>query len=391
MEPAKRTQPGQVLEVVSPDRDLREPELPATARRVPTGMRRGWTTGTCSAAAAKAAAAALTTGVLQDQVDVGLPRSGKRVGFGVDRSELGDTWAEAVVVKDAGDDPDVTHGAHLTARVSWASEPGVDIAGGEGVGVVTKPGLGLEVGGPAINPVPRRQIVAAIGEVIDVAVRGVRVVISVPEGRAMARKTTNRRLGIIGGISILGTTGIVKPYSTAAWRASVGQAIDVMAAQGLSSFVLSTGGRTESAARELFPGLEEVCFIDVGDFTGYALKRGVRKGLRRCAFVGMPGKLSKLAAGVMMTHWTRSTVDVDLLACLTQESGGDPEVVAAVGGANSARHAYELWAQAGLSGACNLLCQEVARNLSRFVEGALEVEVVLVDFETLRPVGRGAA
>jgi cobalt-precorrin-5B (C1)-methyltransferase len=257
--------------------------------------------------------------------------------------------------------------------------------------VVTKPGLGLEVGGPAINPVPCRQIVAAIGEVIDVAVRGVRVVISVPEGRAMARKTTNRRLGIIGGISILGTTGIVKPYSTAAWRASVGQAIDVMAAQGLSSFVLSTGGRTESAARELFPGLEEVCFIDVGDFTGYALKRGVRKGLRRCAFVGMPGKLSKLAAGVMMTHWTRSTVDVDLLACLTQESGGDPEVVAAVGGANSARHAYELWAQAGLSGACNLLCQEVARNLSRFVEGALEVEVVLVDFETLRPVGRGAA
>jgi cobalt-precorrin-5B (C1)-methyltransferase len=377
--------------VVPPDRDLHEPDLPATARRVPTGMRRGWTTGTCSAAAAKAAVAALATGVVQDRVDIGLPRTGQRVGFGVERSELGEGWAEAVVVKDAGDDPDVTHGAHLTARVSWASEPGVHIVGGEGVGVVTKPGLGLEVGGPAINPVPRRQITAAIGEVVDVAVRGVSVVISVPEGQAMARKTTNRRLGIIGGISILGTTGIVKPYSTAAWRASVGQAIDVMAAQGLDGLVLTTGGRTESAARQLFPDREEVCFIDVGDFTGYALKRAVRKGLRQCTFVGMAGKLSKLAAGVMMTHWTRSKVDVDLLACLTEQSGGDPELVAAVGGANTARHAYELWTQAGLSGAGDLLCQQVAGNLSRFVQGALEVEVVMVDFETLRPVGRGAA
>jgi cobalt-precorrin-5B (C1)-methyltransferase len=377
--------------VVPPDRDLHEPDLPATARRVPTGMRRGWTTGTCSAAAAKAAVAALATGVVQDRVDIGLPRTGQRVGFGVERSELGEGWAEAVVVKDAGDDPDVTHGAHLTARVSWARAPGVHIVGGEGVGVVTKPGLGLEVGGPAINPVPRRQITAAIGEVVDVAVRGVSVVISVPEGQAMARKTTNRRLGIIGGISILGTTGIVKPYSTAAWRASVGQAIDVMAAQGLDGLVLTTGGRTESAARQLFPDREEVCFIDVGDFTGYALKRAVRKGLRQCTFVGMAGKLSKLAAGVMMTHWTRSKVDVDLLACLTEQSGGDPELVAAVGGANTARHAYELWTQAGLSGAGDLLCQQVAGNLSRFVQGALEVEVVMVDFETLRPVGRGAA
>jgi cobalt-precorrin-5B (C1)-methyltransferase len=207
----------------------------------------------------------------------------------------------------------------------------------------------------------------------------------------MARKTTNRRLGILGGISILGTSGIVKPYSTAAWRASVGQAIDVMAAQGLGTFVLSTGGRTEEAAKALYPDLDEVCFIDVGDFTGYALKRAVRKGLRRCAFVGMAGKLSKLAGGVMMTHWTRSVVDVDLLACLTEDAGGDPGLVAAVGSANTARHAYELWKGAGLDGASDLLCRQVARNLSRFVDHALEVEVVMVDFETLRPVGRGSA
>ena len=373
------------------DRDLREPDLPATARRVPTGLRRGWTTGTCSAAAAKAAAAALATGEVSGRVDVGLPRTGKRVEFEVERTVIGDGWAEAVVVKDAGDDPDVTHGAHLTARVVWVGDPGVQIAGGAGVGVVTKPGLGLEVGGPAINPVPRSQIVNAVAEVVDVTAVGVRVVISVPEGEAMARKTTNRRLGILGGISILGTSGIVKPYSTAAWRASVGQAIDVMAAQGLSTFVLSTGGRTEEAARALYGDLEEVCFIDVGDFTGYALKRAVRKGLRRCAFVGMAGKLSKLAAGVMMTHWTRSVVDVDLLACLTEESGGDPDLVRAVGTANTARHAYELWKGARLDAAPDLLCRQVARNLSRFVDHALGVEVVMVDFETLQPVGRASA
>jgi cobalt-precorrin-5B (C1)-methyltransferase len=358
---------------------------------VPTGLRQGWTTGTCSAAAAKAAAIALATGSACDRVEVGLPRDGARVGFDVERSVIGDGWAEAVVVKDAGDDPDVTHGAHLTAWVSWAGAPGVHIAGGEGVGVVTKPGLGLEVGGPAINAVPRRQIAEAVGEAVDVSRRGVDVVISVPQGRQMARKTTNQRLGIVGGISILGTSGIVKPYSTAAWRASVGQAIDVMAAQGQGTFVLTTGGRTEEGARLLLPDLDEVCFIDVGDFTGYALRRGVRRGLRRCVFVGMAGKLSKLAAGVMMTHWTRSKVDVGLLACLTQEAGGDPELVAAVGSSNTARHAYDLWTGAGLDGACNLLCRQVADNLSRFVEGALEIEVVMVDFETLRPVGRGTA
>lgn len=373
------------------DRGLREPDIPATARRVPTGLRRGWTTGTCSAAAAKAAASALATGTPCARVDIGLPRTGKRVEFEVERTVIGDGWAEAVVVKDAGDDPDVTNGAHLTARVGWASDPGVQIAGGAGVGVVTKPGLGLEVGGPAINPVPRSQIANAVAEVLDVTAVGVRVVISVPEGEAMARKTTNRRLGILGGISILGTSGIVRPYSTAAWRASVGQAIDVMAAQGLSRFVLSTGGRTEEAAKGLYPDLDEVCFIDVGDFTGYALKRAVRKGLRRCAFVGMAGKLSKLAAGVMMTHWTRSAVDVDLLACLTEDAGGDPGLVAAVGSANTARHAYELWKGAGLDRASDQLCRQVAWNLSRFVDHALEVEVVMVDFETLRPVGRGSA
>jgi cobalt-precorrin-5B (C1)-methyltransferase len=372
-------------------RQLREPDLPRTAKAARTGLRSGWTTGTCAAAAAKAAAAALVSGRVQDRVEVGLPAGGQRVGFAVASCRVSGGVAEAVVVKDAGDDPDVTHGAHLTATVTLEPEPGVRIDGGEGVGRVTRPGLGLEIGGPAINPVPRRQITAAVAEVIDLAATGARVVVSVPGGERMARKTTNPRLGIVGGISILGTTGIVRPFSTAAWRASVEQAVDVIAALGIDTVVLSTGGRTEQAAVRLYPALDEVCFVEVGDFTGHALKRAVARGLARCAFVGMAGKLAKLGAGVLMTHWTRSKVDPGLLACLTAEAGGAPDLVEAVGRANTARHAYELWAAAGLHGPPDLLCQQVAANLARFVDGRLAIEVVMVDFEGLGPVGRGAA
>jgi len=197
--------------------ELREPDLPRTAKDRPRALRTGWTTGTCASAAAGAAAQLLATGVRPSWVEVALP-SGRRVTFAVERSELTADCATAVVVKDAGDDPDVTHGAHLTATVAWRSQPGIELAGGEGVGVVTRPGLGLDVGGPAINPVPRRMITQAVTEVVGE--RGVRVVISVPDGERMARKTTNRRLSILVGISILGTTGIVRPFSTASWRAS---------------------------------------------------------------------------------------------------------------------------------------------------------------------------
>nr|MBA2690988.1 cobalt-precorrin-5B (C(1))-methyltransferase [Rubrobacter sp.] len=286
-------------------------------------LRTGWTTGACATAAAKAAATALATGKTVERVEITLPgKKGRLVEFEVERCDLGDGWAEAVVVKDAGDDPDVTDGAKLTVRVSWREEPGLDLTNGSGVGTVTKPGLGLEVGGPAINDTPRRMISYSLAEVVDVERRGLCVEISVPGGEAMAEKTTNARLGIVGGVSILGTTGIVRPFSTAAWAASVVQAIDVMGAQSIDTFVLSTGGLTEKAAMRLLPGLEEVCFIEVGDFTGQAIRRAVRNGLRRGFFVGMAGKLAKLAAGVMMTHWTRSKVDNELLAEITREAGG---------------------------------------------------------------------
>ncbi|NJC73271.1 cobalt-precorrin-5B (C(1))-methyltransferase [Planosporangium thailandense] len=355
---------------------LREPDLPRTAKVRPKALRTGWTTGTCASAAAKAASVLLTTGEPPAWVEVALP-SGRRVTFAVSETALDGAAATAVVVKDAGDDPDVTHGAHLTATVSWCAGDGVHLDGGEGVGVVTKPGLGLPVGGPAINPVPRAMITQAVREVVGE--RGVRVVISVPGGEKMARKTTNRRLGVLGGISILGTTGIVRPFSTASWRASVEQAVQVAAAQGEDTIVLCTGGRTEKGAMALLPRLAEVCFIEVGDFTGAALRKAVERGITRVVFIGMVGKLTKLAAGVLMTHYTRSAVDTGLLGRLTASAGGSAELVADVAAANTARHAYELWDRAGLlRTAGDLLCQRVRDVLVAFC--GLPADVAMVDF-----------
>jgi cobalt-precorrin-5B (C1)-methyltransferase len=368
--------------------ELREPNLPASARRVANSkLRRGWTTGTCATAAAKAACLLLRDGDAPSEVEVPLPRSDQRPSFAVERCELDGDAAVGVVVKDAGDDPDVTHGAHLTARVALRDAAGLELRGGPGVGTVTKPGLGLDVGGPAINAGPRAQIAAAVAEVFDTGEVGVVVEVRVPGGEKMARRTSNPRLGIVGGISILGTTGIVRPFSTAAWRASVGQAIDVMDAQGEGTLVLTTGGRSERAARRLAPELPEVCFVEVGDFTGYALKRAVALDFERCLFVGMAGKLSKLGAGVLMTHWTRSKVDPQFLAALTAEAGGGDDVVAAVSEANSARHAYELWEAAGVDGAPELLCAKVAANLAAYVKDRIAVDAIMVDFEGARVVG----
>ncbi|SCL35189.1 cobalt-precorrin-5B (C1)-methyltransferase [Micromonospora nigra] len=365
---------------------LREPDLPRTAKVRPTALRTGWTTGACATAAAKAATTALLTGVAQTEVEIALP-AGRRVRFPVARCDVARDRAEAVVVKDAGDDPDVTHGAELTATVGWSPDPGLRLDGGPGVGTVTRPGLGLTVGGPAINDTPRRMIGEAVGEVVDLTIRGVHVVVSVPRGEIMARKTTNRRLGIVGGISILGTTGIVRPFSTASWRASVVQAVHVMAAQGERTVVLCTGGRTERAARNLLPDLPEVCFVEVGDFTGAAVTAAVADDMPSVVFVGMAGKLAKLAAGVLMTHYTRSKVDLSLLGAVTAEAGGDADLVARVTAANTGRHAYELWDDAGLlRPAGDLLCRRVRRVLLRHAGHAVTADVAMVDFTGARLV-----
>ena len=352
------------------------------------GLRTGWTTGTCTSAAAKAAVIGLLTGVAPSTVDVAIP-SGKRVSFDVADVSF-DEPSRAAVVKDAGDDPDVTDGAHLTVEARWLnypSDPGtVELIAGEGVGTVTLPGLGLPVGGPAINAVPVRMIRAAVGEVTD---RPVTLTVSVPGGEAMAAKTSNARLGIVGGISILGTTGIVRPFSTASWRASVVQQVDVAAAQGRDVMVLSTGGRTDAAAQRLFPELPAVCFVEVGDFTGVALRRAAGAGMSRAVFVGMAGKIAKLAAGVLMTHYRRSKVDVDMLAEVARSAGAPSRVVAAATETATARHFAEICVTEDCREPLAELCRRAAASCSEFVNGILEVTVLMVDFEGREVLARG--
>ncbi|MDQ1398519.1 MAG: cobalt-precorrin-5B (C1)-methyltransferase [Acidimicrobiaceae bacterium] len=347
------------------------------------GLRTGWTTGTCATAAAKAATIALARGVAPPEVDVALP-TGTRAAFAVE-TEGPSTCA---VVKDAGDDPDCTHGARLTATVRWR-QPGENaslLLAGPGVGTITLPGLGLPIGAPAINPVPRRMILGALAEVVD---RPVEVVFSVPGGEDMAAKTSNSRLGIVGGISILGTTGIVRPFSTAAYRASVVQQVDVAAAQGQTHMVLATGSRSERAAQRLLPEVADVCVVEVGDFTGICLRRVAERGMSRATFVGMAGKIAKLAAGVMMTHFHRSRVDTALLAAVAADSGAPPSVIAAATETETARHFFDSCLAAGCLEPLAELCRRAAAACRSHVAGALAVEVLMVDFEGDMVVARG--
>jgi cobalt-precorrin-5B (C1)-methyltransferase len=351
------------------------------------GLRTGWTTGTCAAAAAKAAAIWLTEGRPPEEVEVGLP-AGRRVRFPVADVDPA-AGLRVAVVKDAGDDPDVTHGAHITAEAAWLDadipEGTVELRGGPGVGRVTLPGLGLPVGAPAINPVPDRMIRQAVSEVTR---RPIVVTISVPDGEAMAARTSNARLGIVGGISILGTTGIVRPFSTAAWRASVVQQVDVAAAAGHHQIVLATGGRSDAAAHRLRPDLPGVCFVEVGDFTGIALRRAAGARFQQATFVGMAGKVTKLAAGVLMTHYRRSRVDGDLLAEVATRCGAPAAVVEAATATATARHFAETCLEHGHREALDELCRRAAAACHAHVGGALEVEVVMVDFEGREVIAR---
>ncbi|MEM9203357.1 MAG: cobalt-precorrin-5B (C(1))-methyltransferase [Actinomycetota bacterium] len=372
-----------------------EPELSPDVANA-KGLRTGWTTGTCASAAAKAATQWLVYGVAPDEVEVSLP-NGERVRFPTDDADPAHPHRVAII-KDAGDDPDCTDGAHITALVEWADDAGssrdsdskavpepVTLRGGDGVGRVTKSGLGLEVGGPAINAVPARMIRQAIAEVTD---RPVICTISVPGGEQMAAKTSNARLGIVGGISILGTTGVVKPFSTASYRASIVQQIDVAAAQATDVMVLATGSRTDDWAQRSWPDLPEVAFVEVGDFTGIALRRTAGVGIPAVRFVGMAGKIAKLAAGVMMTHFHRSKVDTDLLEQVAIETDAPADIVTAATETNTARHFAERCIDDGVTAPLERLCEMAVANCRSHAGGEIDVEVVMVDFDGIEELAR---
>ncbi len=344
------------------------------------GLRTGFTTGACAAAAAKAATRCLVKGVMLTEIETTLPNR-SCVTFALARCECVANRMICGIIKDAGDDPDCTHGAELIAEVELRTEPGIELRGGHGVARVTKTGLGLEIDGPAINPGPRRNITEMVEEELaGTPYGGAIVMISVPGGEEMAKQTTNARLGLLGGISILGTTGIVRPYSTAAFKASVMQEIDVAAAGGLRELVLTTGGKSEQYAMALYPHLPEQAFIQVGDFIGVGIKHCAKRGLMRVIIVGMMGKLSKMAKGKMMTHAAGSEVDLEFLASLAAELAASDELIASIRQANTARHVLELCREAGLVGITSLICKKVAEQCQGHAGGKLNVEVSLVDF-----------
>ena len=344
----------------------------------PTGLRYGWTTGACATAATAAAYTALRTGSFPDPVRITLPK-GQQPAFALAREELGDGWASASVVKDAGDDPDVTHGALITATVRPGPPgSGVRFAAGPGVGTVTKPGLPLAVGEPAINPVPRQLMTAAVTDVAGGPVPDLLVEISVADGEEIARRTWNPRLGILGGISILGTTGIVVPYSCAAWIDSIRRGIDVARAAGHQHVAGCTGSTSETVAARLY-GLPEDALLDMGDFAGAVLKYLKRHPVPRLTIAGGIGKLSKLADGHLDLHSGRSQVDLRFLAELARAAGGDAAVAERMLAANSALDALQICQRAGVP--IGSAIADRARRTAEQVLGdaPVAVDVVVID------------
>jgi len=343
-------------------------------------LRRGWTTGACAAAAAKAAYCGLLTGQFPDPVEIALPR-GERPAFALAETGRAGGAAVAAVVKDAGDDPDVTHGALIRAVVTAApASSGVLFRAGEGVGTVTRPGLPIPPGEPAINPVPRRLIAAAIAEIAaqhggsgDAVVR-----IEVPGGAAMAARTLNPRLGIIGGISILGTTGIVVPYSCAAWIHSIHRGIDVARAAGIAHIAGATGSSSEAAVRAL-RGLPELALIDMGDFVGGMLKYLRAHPVPLVSIAGGVAKMTKLAQGRLDLHSRRGSADLAALGALARDAGGSAALAAAITEANTVAEAFTRAAVEGVA-----LGDAVARaaqtTASAVVAGSgIAVEVLVFD------------
>ncbi len=356
------------------------------------GLRTGYTTGSNAAAAAKAATITLLTGQWPPQVTITLP-IGETATMTPVEMRQGEDWASCCMVKDGGDDPDVTHGALICARVRRVPGAGITIDGGVGVGRVTLPGLGLPVGGPAINPVPRQQITDNVRDAVrefapdsDAFLEHNRleVVISVPDGERLAQKTLNPRLGIIGGISILGTTGKVFPYSTASWRASVIQAVEMAARNHVSKVVLCTGGRSEKFAMRIFPELPELAFVELSVFTGDALKTCVACGVEEAVFVGMIGKMVKTAQGHMQTHVAGNQVDFEFLAQVCRDVGAPEALVEAVAHANTGRHFLELCQEYGQTAPLQRVVELALASCLRFIEaqgGAMGFETILVDFD----------
>jgi cobalt-precorrin-5B (C1)-methyltransferase len=349
-------------------------------------LKTGLSTGSCASAATKAALLSLLTKTLTKDVQVTLPK-GKVVAMNISWTKFKDNSVTSAVIKDGGDDPDATHGAEICSTVKLSENVGkIVVDGGIGVGRVTKPGLGLVIGTAAINPVPMKMIIQSVNDVFEIYDKvikknGLNIIISVPAGEEIAKKTDNPRLGIIGGISILGTTGLVLPYSTASFAASIRQSLDVGLALGSDVFILTTGGRSEDFCKNLFPSTyPDHSYVQMGDFAGYSVKQCYEKKVKKVIIAGFVGKLTKIAMGVKQTHVRGSHVNMDFMAKLALECNVSEKVISLIKNANTARHVSEIIDSNVVSGYYDLLCKYAFNQMSVYSNNQLSIEVIMFNF-----------
>jgi cobalt-precorrin-5B (C1)-methyltransferase len=348
-------------------------------------LRTGYTTGTSASAATKAALLTLISSQLFNTIEVSLPK-GKiaKLKIAWTRINQDNQSVTSAVIKDGGDDPDVTHGAEICSTVSLTNNKGlIEIDGGIGVGRVTRPGLGLEIGSAAINPVPKKMIEYAVSESAKTLLlrKGIKVIIYVPKGEELAKKTDNPRLGIIGGISILGTSGIVFPYSTASFAASIRQSLDVAISLGTDIVVLTTGGRSEDFIKNIYNYLPDYAFIQMGDFSGYTIKQCTNRNIKKIIIAGFIGKLTKMAMGIKQTHVRGSHVSIEFMTNLASKCVDSKEIINEIRKANTARHVSEIINQYNIKNFFNLICKHVQSEMYNHSNKSIEIVVIMFDFD----------
>ena len=347
-----------------------------------TKLRTGFTTGSCATASSKACVLSIINQKKIEQTDIILPKRSK-LDIQINSCEFTENSATCSVIKDGGDDPDVTHGAEIFVYVELTNNIGkIEIDGGEGVGRVTKPGLGLEIGSAAINPTPKKMILENVTEISKEILEknGIMIKVSVPNGKELGPKTDNPRIGIMGGISILGTSGIVIPYSTASFAAAIRQQIAVVSSMNDDNVVLTTGGRSEDFAREIIE-LPDHSFIQMGDFSGYTIKQCAKQGLKKAYVAGFIGKLAKMAAGVKQTHVKGGKVDMKFLSELAKRCDAKSYTISKILGANTARNVQEIIIEDKVDGFFDEVTKEACNQMRQHSEEKIPVEVILFDFD----------
>ena len=345
-------------------------------------LRTGFTTGSCATASSKAGVLSIINQREIEKIDIILPKR-TRLDIQINSCQFTKNSAKCSVIKDGGDDPDVTHGAEIFVDVELTDKIGeIEFDGGEGVGRVTKPGLGLEIGSAAINPTPKKMILENVKEVGNELLEknGIKVTVSVPKGKELGTKTDNPRIGIMGGISILGTSGIVIPYSTASFAAAIRQQIAVVSSMNDDYVVLTTGGRSEDFAREIIE-LPDHSFIQMGDFSGYTIKQCARKELKKAYVAGFIGKLAKMAAGVKQTHVKGSKVNMKFLSEIAKRCNADDKTIEEIKNANTARNVQEIIMEHKVDGFFDEISKEACLQMRNHSEGNVPVEVILFDFD----------